>query len=63
MSVPAAGKLAVPAGRERITGKLRQPFAGLSGHLADGVDHGLGEGDGQAVGRYHNEFLYRRKRK
>ena len=24
---------------------------------------GLGEGDGQAVGRHHNEFLYRRKRK
>jgi Ribbon-helix-helix domain len=24
---------------------------------------GLGEGDGQAVGRHHNEFLYGRKRK
>ena len=37
------------------------PRAGSKSPLASIT--GLGEGDGQAVSRHHNEFLYGRKRK
>lgn len=39
-------------GRPRAGGKT-PPLAAIKG---------LGEGDGQSVGRHHNEFLYGRKR-
>lgn len=48
--------------RTLVTEQLRSPPR-ASGKSPLASITGLGEGDGQAVGRHHNEFLYGRKRK
>ena len=48
--------------RTLVTEQLRSPSRASSKSPLASIA-GLGEGDGQAVGRHHNEFLYGRKRK
>ena len=48
--------------RTLVTEQLRSPPRASSKSPLASIT-GLGEGDGQAAGRHHNEFLYGRKRK